>query len=100
MRDWFTKNLGDASMADEAVERIKALFLLEYERSKQPPGMAVFIRHESNGYLHCEVRLYFSPASAPVAQAVDADSCQRPSPTDLGLLAGPQDSWVVLFPVV
>lgn len=97
MSFWFTINLGDAMLAEEPLNRIKELFLAEYVKSNSPKEMAVFIRHESEGRLHCEVKVYFSPASAMVASAVDAATCKRPSPDDLGLLAGSEDSWSILF---
>ena len=98
MSTWFTKNLGDAMFAEDALELIKATFLAEYAKENQPAEMAIFIRHESEGRLHCEVRLYFSPASVAVATAVDAITCARPSPDDLGLLVGSEDAWSRLFP--
>ena len=100
MSFWFTINLGDAMLAEEPLSRIKELFLAEYVQSNSPKEMAVFIRHESEGRLHCEVKVYFSPASALVAKAVDAVACNKPSPADLGLLAGSEDSWSILFPKI
>jgi hypothetical protein len=97
MSSWFTKNLGDAMFAEDALHRIKATFLAEYEKEKQPKEMAIFIRHESEGRLHCEVKLYFSPASVAVATAVNASICARPSSDDLGLFAGSEDAWSALF---
>jgi len=98
MSVWFTKNLGDAMLAGESLEQIKTLFLSAYEQSGNADEMALFFRHESEGRLHCEVKIYFPPASAFVAQAVDAIPCNKPSPDGLGLLAGSEASWSVLFP--
>ena len=70
----------------------------EYERAGRPPDMAVFVRQESEGRLHCEVRAYFSPAAARVARALDAAPCNRPVPAGLDLLAGTPESWRALFP--
>ena len=98
MSFWFTINLGDAMLAEEPLNHIKELFLSEYVKSNGPKEMAVFIRHESEGRLHCEVRVYFSPSSVAVAVAVDAVPCARPSPDDLGLLAGSKAAWLVFFP--
>ena len=95
---WFTKNLGDATLAWEPLDRIRELFLSAYEKADGSKEMAVFIRHESEGRLHCEVKAYFSPASGVVARAVDAEPCARPSPDGLSLLAGSEDSWSALFP--
>jgi hypothetical protein len=98
LRVWFVSNLGDAMLAGESVDHIKALFLSEYEKANRATDMAVFVRHESKGHLHCEVKVYFSPASLVVAEAVDAIPCKKPSTGGLGLLAGSQESWLVLFP--
>jgi uncharacterized protein YeaO (DUF488 family) len=98
MRNWFAGNLGDATLAGESMDHGKALFLSEYEKANRPADVAVFVRHESQGRLHCEVKIYFSPASAVVAEAVDAVPCRKPSSDGLGLLAGSPESWPVLFP--
>ena len=97
MSVWFTKNLGDAMLAEESLELIRTLFLSAYERAGNANEMALFFRHESEGRLHCEVKIYFTPASAVVAKAVDATPCNRPSPNGLGLLAGSEAVWSVLF---
>ncbi len=60
MNTWFTCNLGDAMLAGESLEHIKTLFSLEYEKANNPKGMAIFIRHESEGRLQCEVKVYFA----------------------------------------
>jgi hypothetical protein len=98
MSVWFTKDLGDAMLAGESLEHIKTLFLSAYEQSENAKEMALFFRHESEGRLHCEVKIYFSPASVLVAEAVDAIPCTKPSPEGLGLLAGSEASWSVFFP--
>ena len=95
---WFTKNLGDAMLAGEALAQIEELFLSVYRKSDSPKKIAVFIRHESEGHLHCEVKAYFSPDAAMVARKLDADPCARPSRDGLSLLVGPEDSWPALFP--
>ena len=98
MSDWFTKNLGDPLLADKSLDHIKELFLMECEKLTKTGEMAIFIRHESEGQLHCEVRVYFSPASHNIAKAVNAVICKTPSPEGLGLLAGSEDAWSILFP--
>lgn len=85
-------------LAGEALGDIEARFLAAYVKAGRPPGMALFSRHESEGRLHCEVALYFSPAAAAVAQQFDAHPCARPSPQGLGLLAGDDACWPALFP--
>jgi hypothetical protein len=98
MRDWFLKNLGDAMMVGDQQDRIKQLFLSAYSDADSPKEMAAFIRHESEGRLHCEVKIYFSPISSGVAREVNAEPCEKPSPDGLSILAGSQESWRVLFP--
>ena len=98
MNYWFTSNLGDAMLAGEPLEHIKELFLAEYESSHHSSEPALFIRHESEGRLHCEVKVYFSPAAVIVAKAVNATPCNKPCPDGLSLLAGSEESWSVLFP--
>jgi hypothetical protein len=98
MSVWFTKNLGDAMLAGESLEHVKTLFLSAYEQAENANELALYFRHESEGHLHCEVKIYFTPASAQVAKALDATPCRRPSPDGLGLLAGSEASWSVLFP--
>jgi len=99
MRDtWYTCNLGDAMLAAEPMEEIRASVLSFSNHSGAAGDVAVFVRHESEGRLHCEVRLYFSPAAVDVAKDFGATACARPSPQDLGLLAGSAAAWETLFP--
>ena len=98
MSTWTYKNLGDASLASEQQDRIRELLHSALAGAEKPEHMAAFLRHESEGRLHCEVKIYFSPMSATVARQVDAKPCQRPSPDGLGLLAGSPEAWRVLFP--
>jgi hypothetical protein len=95
---WFVKSLGDPLLAGEPLSLLERLFRAERAKAGDPPEMAIFVRPESEGRLHCEVRAYFSPASAAVARAVDADPCDRPFPEGLSLLAGTPDAWQALFP--
>jgi len=98
MNSWFYKNLGDAMLAFEPLGDIKDQFQSTYRVVPCPKEVAVFIRHNSEGRLHCEVEVYFSPASVVLAKEFDADPCARPSPRGLGLLIGSEDSWAALFP--
>jgi hypothetical protein len=98
MSSWFCLNLGDAMLADEALGRIQDLFRSSYAKAGAPSGMALFLRHESEGRLHCEVKLYFSPMSDAVARSVRAKPCKQPSRDGLSLLAGSEDAWLLFFP--
>jgi len=100
MGGWFTKNLGDAMLASESLGQINEVFLTCYRNSNRSKELAVFIRHESEGRLHCEAIAYFSPATYKLASAVGAAPCEKPMPYGLNQLIGSEDSWPVLFPVV
>jgi hypothetical protein len=95
---WFFKNLGDAMFAVESLREIEALFGSYFIKTGRPKDMALFVRHESEGRLHCELVTYFSPAAAAVAEEVGAVRCRKPSPDGLSLSAGDETSWPVLFP--
>ena len=97
MSIWFMRNLGDAMLVGESLDEIKALFLSEYEKASRSKEMAAFVRHESEGRLHCEVKVYFSPATAIVAEAVNAIPCKKPSSDGLSLLAGSEKSRSFFF---
>lgn len=98
MTDWYSINPGDGLMSSEALKNIEDIFQSHYARAGMPAGMALFIRHETEGRLHCEVTVYLSPASIDVAQAIGAVPCVQPVPTNLSLLLGNVDCWKVLFP--
>jgi hypothetical protein len=83
-------------LAGEALEHIRKLFLAALASSNNPDEMAVFIRHVSEGRLHCEVRVYFSPATAGVAEEVGAVACKKPVSADMGLLLGSEQDWSIL----
>ena len=97
MNNWFKKNLGEDVFAEESLDHIKSLFLSEYKKVNCPDDMAIFIRRETEGRLHCEVKIYFSPASAAVAHKVDALPCIKPSSDGLDFLAGSEKARAVLF---
>ena len=98
MEHWFKKNLGDAMLAYDEQDHIEKLLSTAYLDAGSPDDLAGFIRHESNGGLHCEVNVYLSPRSATVATAINAEQCSRPSAEDLSLLVGSEEAWQVLFP--
>lgn len=85
-------------MASMPSDEIEEVFQQLFIAAGKPLDMAVFTRQDSEGRLHCEVTAYFSPAAAHVARAFDAQPCERPSRSGLGLLAGDKLCWSVLFP--
>jgi len=97
LRDWFHRSLGDAMMAFEPQARIEALYRAGHGASRRD-GIAVFVRYESEGRLHCEVEAYFSPAAAAIAREMEAMPCERPARSGLSLLVGAEESWAMLFP--
>ena len=84
-------------MAAIPTAEIEEIFQASFTAAGKPPDMAVFVRSESEGRLHCEVIAYFSPAAADVAKAFDAQPCPKPLRAGLGLLAGDEGSWSALF---
>ena len=95
---WHSLPLGDGIMAQEPLEEIRQAFLAIFEQTGNPLDMAVFTRLESEGRLHCEVIAYFSPATSGLANEFDAEPCERPARGGLGLLAGSDMCWPILFP--
>jgi hypothetical protein len=100
MKSWYRVSLGDGMMAPVPTAEIEEAFGPFFAASGKPPEMAVFTRPESEGRLHCEVIAYFSPAAQEVAEAFDAEPCEKPARAGLGLLAGGESCWQVLFPEI
>jgi len=97
MSTWYAKNFGDGMLAWEPLNRLEERFFAEHAQAGGPGDMAVFVRHQSDGRLHCEVVAYFSPAAARLAREFDAVPCAKPSPDNLSLLAGSDESWSVML---
>jgi len=98
METWYSISLGDGMTSGTPSAEIEEAFTALFTAAGRPQGIAVFTRPESDGRLHCEVIAYFSPAARAMAQVFDAEPCQRPVRTGLGLLGGDPDCWQVLFP--
>lgn len=98
MSNWYSLSLGDGMIAALPTSEIESAFAESFSAAGSPPDMAVFTRSESEGRLHCEVIAYFSPAARDVAQAFDAEPCAKPARVGLGLLAGDERAWLLLFP--
>lgn len=97
MSTWYVVSLGDGMTSGALAAEIEEAFGRRFTTPARPPEMAVFTRLESEDRLHCEVMAYFSPATADLAKAFDAEPCVRPERAGLNLLAGDQSSWSVLF---
>ncbi len=98
VQTWYSVSLGDGMMAPMPSAEMEEHFQRTFVKAGKPLNMAVFTRSESEGRLHCEVIAYFSPAASEVAQAFDAEPCEAPVRSGLGLLAGDPSCWSVLFP--
>jgi hypothetical protein len=98
IKTWYSIALGDGMWAPTLSAQIEEIFLPLFGEAGKPVDMAVFTRSESDGRLHCEVIAYFSPAAQAIAEAFDAEPCEKPSRIGLGLLAGNPNCWVFFFP--
>lgn len=98
MKSWYSVSLGDGMMAGTPTVEIEEVFRRKFITAGKPQDMAVFTRPESEGRLHCEVIAYFSPSAADVALDFDAEPCEKPARSGLGLLAGDPGCWSLLFP--
>jgi hypothetical protein len=95
---WYSLPLGDGLMASEPSNRIAEAFQEAFEAAGQPADMAVFTSYDAEGGLHCGVTAFFSPAAGGLAESFEARPCARPARAGLGLLAGDERAWVLLFP--
>ncbi|HBG21393.1 MAG TPA: hypothetical protein DDY32_19555 [Desulfobulbaceae bacterium] len=98
MSIWFRKNLGDAMLAFLELDNVVIICLSEYKKANCPNDMAVFLRHESEGRLQCEVIVFFSPAMSHIAGEFGATPCEQPAKCGLSLLIGSPIAWSLLFP--
>ena len=97
MDSWYCLSLGDGMIAPTPSAEIEEKFQQSFIAAGKPDDMAVFTRPGAEGRLHCEIIAYFSPAAWNVAKTFDAESCEKPERAGLGLLAGNEHSWSVLF---
>ncbi|WP_339671563.1 hypothetical protein [Dasania marina] len=98
MNSWFLKNLGDPLLANPALAEIEDLFIAGYKAVGGPDDRAIFMRHESEGRLHCDVVVYLSPPLYALAAELDAQPCRPPVINGLSLLVGSERAWPLLFP--
>lgn len=88
MNNWYVSNLGDAMLAHDALVAVEQRFDDACRECECPTEMGLFVRHVSEGRLHCQVLVYFTPAASAVALEFDALPCARPTSVGLDLLAG------------
>jgi hypothetical protein len=88
LNDWHVSNFGDAMLAHDALVAVQKRFHDAIRQHGSPADMALFVRHVSDGDLHCQVLVYFTPAAAVIAREFDAVPCARPASRGLDLLAG------------
>ncbi len=98
MDTWYSVGLGDGITATTPTDEVKEAFMKSFNAAGKPSNMAVFTRFESEGRLQCDVIAYFSPAAQDVAKAFEALPCEKPVRSGLGLLAGDEHAWSVLYP--
>jgi hypothetical protein len=98
MAKWRSKSLGDAQTAFMDCRDIAEVFEEMFEAAGRPEDMAVFVRNDSEGRLHCEVTVFFSPSALALAKRYQAGSCEKPAAAGLDLLAGDPACWPRLFP--
>ncbi len=94
---WFALNLGDAMLAGPELERIASACTEAWKQHGAPDSFAVYFRHESDGSLHCSVKIYFPPTATTIATTFGATPCNPPGADGLGLLAGSQTARDVLL---
>lgn len=88
MTDWYVSNLGDAMLAQDVLVAVQQRFDDACRTCECPADMGLFVRHVSEGRLHCQVLVYFTPAAASIAREFGAVACAHPASAGLDLLAG------------
>ena len=86
MANWFYSNLGDAIMATESLVTIRRLFIESHAEKPNTEKRTIYFKHVSEGRLHCEVFVYFSPSAKPLAITFEASPCEQPFLSELGIL--------------
>jgi hypothetical protein len=88
MPGWHSLPLGDALTAELPIARVKEAFDAEFATRDRPGDASVFARYESEGRLHCEVTVFFSPGARDLACRFGAKPCAAPVREGLELLCG------------
>ena len=85
---WHVLNPGDPLLADEQLTQVLDAARIACSDAEGGSDPVVFQRHESEGRLHCELKLYFSPGLAAFAQSIGARVCRVPDSYSLSRVAG------------
>ena len=96
-RKWRALVLGDAQTSFLDCRDIAETGEEFFNVAGRPPELAVFARNDSDGRLHCEVTVYFSPAAHELGKRYQAKTCTPPAADGLDLLAGDPACWDTLF---
>jgi hypothetical protein len=95
---WHRLSLGDATLAADDLSKIETEAKAFFEQAGNPSDMALFVRHESEQRLHCELVVYYSPKAFPLAKVSTASPWAMPCPVGLSMLAGKTIGWQLMFP--
>ncbi|WP_374972580.1 hypothetical protein [Spongiibacter marinus] len=94
---WHCLNLGDALLAEPQHTALVTDFQRRYSASATP--RVLITRHESEGRLHCEVLVYFSPGCEALVAAWQARPCRAPGGSGLSYSTGAGSEWQRAFPL-
>jgi hypothetical protein len=97
MKRWHSLSLGDAVTAHVPLTRIREAFEVEFPAGARAADVAVFVRYESEGRLHCEATAFLSPQAGELARRLGAHACAAPVREGLELLAGGEGCWDAIF---
>lgn len=93
---WHSIELGNGAEALGPTQQIMQKFMAAFMAARGDINMAIFSRSDLETI---NVAIYFSPAAAIIAKTFNGViPCGKPSRKGLGLLAGDQRCWKVLFP--
>ena len=98
MVSWYRCNLGDATLADQALDKIKQSLLEEKNKESGSEDRAVFVRLETQRQLYCATVVYFPPELEALANSFNATPCAQPDINGLTLLTGSERSFLKYFP--
>lgn len=85
---WYRLDLGTADLAGAGCDAVRTAVDAAWHALGRPPACRVFTRHESEGWLHCHLMVYFSPGATALARGLGARACADPGAWDLTPLAG------------